>query len=215
MKMAKIKWDAGALLAPLPCVLVTSKFGDEKDVMTAAWTGIINTKPSKTYISVRKSRYTYDLIKKSGVFALNLTTENLAFATDFCGVRSGRDIDKFERCSLKTVPASEIDVPLIAESPVSIECRVSSVTELGSHDMICADIIAVDVNEELVDKEGRLMLERAGLIAYVHGQYFSLGKKIGKFGWSVEKKPKKRENNRHGESVHKKLTNKKPKSIEK
>lgn len=186
--MAKKVWDAGALLAPLPAVLVTSRYNGVSDVMTAAWTGIINTKPSKTYISVRKSRFSYDLIRNSGVFAINLTTESLAFAVDFCGVRSGRDIDKFEHCSLKTVEAAKTDLPLIADSPVCLECRVTDIKELGSHDMFIADILAVDVNEELIDGEGRLALERAGLIAYVHGQYFSLGKKIGKFGWSVEKK---------------------------
>ncbi len=202
--MSKITWNAGALLAPLPAVLVTTKSGDKIDVMTAAWTGIVNTKPSKTYISVRKSRLTHELLTEGRTFVINLTTEELAFAADFCGVRSGRDVDKFEKCGLSTSPASKIDGVLIDRSPVCIECAVTDVVELGSHDMFVADIICVDVNEELVDGEGRLALERAGLIAYVHGQYFTLGKKIGKFGWSVEKKKTKKKNG----VVHKKLTNK-------
>lgn len=204
--MAKITWNAGAMLAPLPAVLVTTKSGERCDVMTAAWTGIVNTKPPKTYISVRKSRLTHELLTESGSFVINLTTEELAFATDFCGVRSGRDIDKFAKCSLLTVPATQIDGVLIECSPVCIECKVTDTVELGSHDMFLADIVCVDVNEELVDKEGRLALERAGLIAYVHGQYFTLGKKMGKFGWSVEKKKKRKGN----APLHKKLTNKNP-----
>ncbi len=202
--MSKITWNAGALLAPLPAVLVTTKSGDKIDVMTAAWTGIVNTKPSKTYISVRKSRLTHELLTEGRTFVINLTTEDLAFAADFCGVRSGRNVDKFEKCSLATSPASKIDGVLIDRSPVCIECAVTDVVELGSHDMFVADILCVDVNEELVDDAGRLALERAGLIAYVHGQYFTLGKKIGKFGWSVEKK----KTGKNRGTVHKKLTNK-------
>lgn len=190
--MSKISWKGGAMLAPLPAVLVTCKSGDRQNVFTVAWTGITNTQPPKTYISVRKSRLSYELIRESGVFALNLTTEELAYAADFCGVRSGRDVDKFEKCALATEPGSKIDVPLIEKSPLSIECRVTDVIEMGSHDLFLADILAVDVNEELVDSSGRLALERAGLIAYVHGEYRALGRKLGKFGWSVEKKKKKR-----------------------
>lgn len=204
--LSKITWNAGAMLAPLPAVLVTTKSGERRDVMTAAWTGIVNTKPPKTYISVRKSRLTHEILTESRTFVINLTTEELAFAADFCGVRSGRDVDKFEKCALSTTPATKIDGLLLERSPVSVECRVTDVVELGSHDMFLADILCVDVNEELVDKEGRLALERAGLIAYVHGQYFTLGKKIGKFGWSVEKKKK----GKGKASLHKKLTNKNP-----
>ena len=190
--MGKISWKGGAMLAPLPAVLVTCRLGDRENVFTAAWTGITNTQPPKTYISVRKSRFSYHLILESGVFALNLTTEELAPAVDFCGVRSGREIDKFERCGLDRQPASQIDVPLIAASPVSLECRLTQVIEMGSHDLILADIVAVDVEESLIDPAGRLALERAGLIAYVHGEYRALGRKIGKFGYSVEKKKKRR-----------------------
>lgn len=186
--MSKISWKGSAMLAPLPAVLVTCKSGDRENVFTAAWTGIVNTQPPKTYISVRGSRYSHDLIVESGVFALNLTTEDMVSAVDFCGVRSGRDVDKFEKCKLERTPASQIDVPLLAASPLSLECRVTQVIALGSHDLILADIVAVDVEENLLDSAGRLALEKAGLIAYVHGEYRALGRKLGKFGYSVERK---------------------------
>lgn len=186
--MGKVSWKGSALLAPLPAVLVTCKSGDRENVFTAAWTGIVNTQPPKTYISVRKSRYSYGLITQSGQFALNLTTEGMVSAVDFCGVRSGREIDKFQKCALERVPASQIDVPLLAASPVSLECRLTQVIEMGSHDLLLADIVAVDVEEILLDPAGRLALEKAGLIAYVHGEYRSLGRKLGKFGFSVAKR---------------------------
>ncbi|MGM9681793.1 MAG: flavin reductase family protein [Eubacteriales bacterium] len=190
--MSKIAWKGGALLAPLPAVLVTCRSGDRRNVLTVAWTGTVNTQPPKTYISLRKSRYSYDLIKESGVFAINLTTETMVRAVDFCGVRSGRDLDKFALCHLETEEASVIGVPLLADSPLSIECRVTGIQELGSHDLILADIVAVDVRQDLVDDSGRLALEKAGLLAYVHGEYYALGRKLGKFGYSVEKKKKRK-----------------------
>lgn len=190
--MSKIAWKGGAMLAPLPAVLVTCKSGERQNVLTVAWTGIVNTQPPKTYISIRKSRYSYDLIKESGVFAINLTTETMVRATDFCGVRSGRDLDKFALCHLETEEASQIEVPLLADSPLSIECRVTDIVELGSHDLFLADIVSVDVREDLVDPSGRLALEKAGLLAYVHGEYYALGRKLGKFGYSVEKKKRKK-----------------------
>jgi flavin reductase (DIM6/NTAB) family NADH-FMN oxidoreductase RutF len=191
LKMGKICWKGGALLAPIPAVLVTSFAEGKTNVLTVAWTGTVNTQPPKTYISVRKSRYSHELISKSREFVINLTTEEMAFATDFCGVRSGRDLDKLSFCHLQTEPASQVQTPLLSASPVSIECRVSQILELGSHDLFLADIVAVDVREDLLDENGRLALEKAGLLAYVHGQYFGLGKKIGKFGYSVEKKKRK------------------------
>lgn len=184
----KVKWSAGALLAPVPAVLVTC--GNEKraNVLTVAWTGILNTIPAKTYISVRKERFSYNLIKSSGEFAINLTTKDLVRATDFCGVRSGKDIDKFKVMKLTKQKANEISCPIIGESPVSIECRVTDIVKLGSHDMFMADILAVDVAKDLIDTKGRLELEKAGLIAYCHGEYFALGEKLGKFGYTVKKK---------------------------
>lgn len=184
----KVKWSAGALLAPVPAVLVTCGNESRSNVFTVAWTGILNTIPAKTYIAVRKERFSYNLIKNSGEFAINLTTKDLVRATDFCGVRSGKDIDKFKVMKLTKQKANEIGCPIIGESPVSIECKVTDIVKLGSHDMFMADILAVDVAEELIDSKGRLELEKAGLIAYCHGEYFALGEKLGKFGYTVKKK---------------------------
>ncbi|MBQ4120464.1 MAG: flavin reductase family protein [Clostridia bacterium] len=188
--MEKVSWKGGALLAPLPAVMVSSGTLEKPNVMTVAWTGIINTQPSKTYISVRKSRYSYDLIKNSGSFVINLVPSTLVKACDFCGVRSGRDIDKFKFCNLTAEASFSVDAPSIAECPLSLECRVSEIIELGSHDMFLADIVSVAVKKDLIDQNGRLALEKAGLLAYVHGEYFTLGKKIGSFGYSVKKKRK-------------------------
>ncbi len=190
--MGKITWKGGALLAPVPCVMVSCGTLEKANIMTVAWTGITCTKPAKTYISVRKSRYSYDIIKNSREFVINLTNMDLARSADFCGVRSGREVDKFKACSLTPEKGSVVSAPLIAQSPVSIECRVSDIIELGSHDMFLADIVAVNVQEELVRGDGKLALEKAELIAYSHGDYYTLGKRLGKFGFSVQKKKKKR-----------------------
>lgn len=190
--MSKIAWKGGALLAPVPAVMVSCGSMDSPNIVTVAWTGITCTQPPQTYISLRKSRYSYDLIKESGCFVINLTTEALVHAADFCGVRSGRELSKFEVCHLTPECAPNIPCPAIAESPLSIECKVSRVIELGSHDLFLADIVGVQVDESLLDANGRLALEKAGLAAYCHGEYFALGKKLGKFGYSVEKKKKKR-----------------------
>ena len=188
--MAKLKWKGGTLLAPVPPALVTCKDGERENVLTIAWTGIVNSDPPKTYISVRPSRHSYDIIKKSGVFAINLTTKELAGAADWCGVFTGAKVDKFERCQLAREAANEIDCPILADCPLVLECRVTDVIPLGSHDMFLADIVAVDVDEALVDESGKLHLDRAGLVAYSHGEYFELGKRLGKFGYSVAKKKK-------------------------
>jgi flavin reductase (DIM6/NTAB) family NADH-FMN oxidoreductase RutF len=188
--MEKIKWRGGTLLAPVPAVLVTCSDGERTNVFTVAWTGIINSEPPKTYISVRPSRHSYDIIKKGGVFAINLTSRSLVRAADWCGVRTGAKLDKFERCRLLREKANEIDCPILADSPLVLECRVTDVIPLGSHDMFLADIVAVDVDEALVDESGKLHLDRAGLVAYSHGEYFELGKRLGKFGYSVAKKKK-------------------------
>ncbi len=189
--MAKIKWRGGAMLSPVPPTMVTVSDGERENVFTVAWTGITNTIPPKTYISVRPSRYSHGIIQKSGVFAINLTTEALVRAADFCGVHTGAKVNKFERCSLSVERASEIDCPILSDSPVVLECRVTDVIPLGSHDMFLADIVATDVDETLVDANGKLHLERAGLVAYAHGDYFSLGKRLGTFGYSVARKKKK------------------------
>lgn len=189
--MAKVKWRGGAMLAPVPPTMVTCSHNGEDNVFTVAWTGITNTIPPKTYISVRPSRYSYKLIKESGEFAINLTTADLVRAADFCGVHTGAKIDKFERCKLSKEVASEIGCPILADSPLVLECRVTDVIPLGSHDMFLSDIVAVDVDEELINADGKLRLDKAGLVAYAHGTYFELGKKIGSFGFSVARKKKK------------------------
>jgi flavin reductase (DIM6/NTAB) family NADH-FMN oxidoreductase RutF len=190
--MGKISWNGGALLAPVPPCLVTCKHGDTENVLTVAWTGILNTKPPRTYIAVRPERFSYELIKQSGVFVINLTTADMVKATDYCGVVSGKNINKFEQCGLKTQPATKVDVPVLTDSPLALECVVREVIPMETHHLFVADIVAVDVEETLVDKEGKLHLNRAGLAAYAHGEYFALGDKLGKFGFSVQKKKKKR-----------------------
>lgn len=161
---------------------------DAPNIITIAWTGILATNPPKTYISVRPGRFSYPLIKESGEFVINLTTEALVRHADYCGVRSGKDGSKFEHCGLTPVQATEISAPMIGESPVSIECRVSDIVPLGTHDMFIADIVGVNIDPALLDESGALHLEKAGLVAYSHGDYFALGKKLGDFGYSVRKK---------------------------
>ena len=189
--MVKIKWRGGALTAPVPPVMVSCGSMEKSNIITVAWTGITNTVPPKTYISVRPSRYSYDLIKESGEFVINLTTAELIKKADYCGVYTGAKVDKFAKCGFSKEEASEVSCPLIEESPLSLECRVTDIIELGSHHMFMADIVAVDVDESLVDSKGKLHLERAGLAAFAHGEYFELGKKIGYFGFSADKKHKK------------------------
>ena len=188
--MAKIKWRGGALMAPLPPTMVTVGNMENSNIITIGWTGITNTIPPKTYISVRPTRHSYNMIKESGEFVINLTPASLVKAADYCGIYTGAKVDKFEKCSLTKEEATEVSAPLIAECPLALECKVTDIIPLGSHDMFMADIVAVDVDESLVDKEGKLHLERAGLAAYAHGEYFELGKKIGKFGFSTAKKKK-------------------------
>lgn len=177
-------------MAPLPPALITCGTMEKPNVMTAAWTGIINTRPPKTYVSIRPERYSYGLIKETGEVVINLTTESLVRAADFCGVRSGKDINKFEKCGITPIPSTAVSAPTLAESPLSIECKVFQVMELGSHHMFLLDVVAVTADEKLMDKNGRLCLEKSGLAAYAHGEYFALGKKLGDFGFSVRKKKK-------------------------
>lgn len=192
--MQKVLWKGGALVAPLPPVLVTCGTMEKPNVLTIAWTGILSTQPPKTYISVRPSRYSYNLIKGSGEFVINLTTAYMTKAVDFCGVRSGKEFDKFAIMGLVHEKASKVACPMIEQSPVSLECRVTDIVPLGSHDMFIADIIAVNVDGQYIDKSGRLHLDQCALLAFAHGEYFELGKKVGSFGFSVRKKSK----NRHG-----------------
>lgn len=190
--MAKTEWKGGALLAPVPVVFVGS--GDEKtgfNVCTVAWSGIINTKPARLYISLRPGRFSYEKIQKNGVFSVNMPHSHMVRALDYCGVKSGRDTDKLADCGIMVEAGRNTGAPIITDCPVSLECRVVSTTSQGSHDMITADIVAVYAEEELLDSNGKLRLEKAGLMCYAHGDYFALGKKIGYFGFSVKKKKKR------------------------
>lgn len=188
----KVPFGAGAILSPVPAVIVTCGSLEKPNALTIAWTGIVNSNPPKTYISVRPERYSYDIIKESGDFVINLTTVELAKETDYLGVRSGRNEDKLSNLGLTVSKAQIVSSPILDKSPVSIECHVDKIIPLGSHDMFLADIIAVNVAKELIDENGRLCLEKAGLMAYSHGEYFALGRKLGSFGYSVKKKTKKR-----------------------
>lgn len=184
------EWRPGNMLYPLPAVMVSAadKEGNA-NILTVAWTGTVCSDPAMLYISVRPERYSYHMIRETGEFVVNLTTEKLAYATDWCGVRSGRDVDKWKEMKLsKGVSESLAYAPVILESPVNIECRVTEVKELGSHHMFLADVTAVQIDERYMKKNGKFMLNSTGLLAYSHGEYRGLGKELGSFGWSVKKR---------------------------
>ena len=189
----KQSWKPGTMIYPLPAVLIScGADAEEQNLFTVAWTGTVCTNPPMCYISVRPERHSYEIIKRTGEFVINLTNSALARATDWCGVRSGRDYDKFAEMGLTPEPAAVVAAPVVAESPVSIECRVKQIVPLGSHDMFIADVVNVLVGEEYINPEtGKLELERADMITYCHGEYFRLGEALGHFGWSVRKKKKK------------------------
>ena len=183
-------WRPGNMLYPLPAVMVSAadKAGNA-NILTVAWTGTVCSDPAMLYISVRPERYTYHMIRETGEFVVNLTTERLAYATDWCGVRSGRDVDKWKEMALTKGAADQLAyAPVILESPVNIECRVTEVKELGSHHMFLAEVAAVQVDERYMKKGGKFELNSTGLLAYSHGEYLGLGKELGKFGWSVKKR---------------------------
>ncbi len=187
--MEKETWKAGNMIYPLPAVLVScGRPGGRPNVLTVAWTGTVCTNPAMAYISVRPERYSYPIIRETGEVVINLTTEELAYATDFCGVRSGREVDKFKEMHLTPVPADQVCAPLIKESPVNIECRVTEVKELGSHHMFLAEVLCVHVDPSYMDQIGKFRLNDTGLLAYSHGEYRSLGSGLGTFGYSVKKK---------------------------
>lgn len=187
--MGKINFKPGNMLYPLPVVMVSSADKDGKpNIITIAWTGTICSDPAMVSISVRKERYSHKLISESGEFVINLTTEDLAFATDYCGVKSGRDVDKFKEMNLTPMKADNVSAPLIAESPVNLECKVTEVKELGSHDMFLAEVVAVHVDDAYMDEKNKFHLEYAKPIVYSHGTYLKTGEEIGTFGYSVKKK---------------------------
>lgn len=185
--MNKIVWPAGTLLAPVPPALISSGSLEQPNVMTAAWTGIICTSPVLTYVSIRPERYSHQIISHNKEFVINVPNLPLAKTTDFCGVKSGRDINKFTACGITPAPCSKISAPQIAEAPISLECKVLNTTPYGTHDMFLAEVLAVNIDDKYLNDKGGLCLEKAGLLAYAHGFYYTLGRQIGKFGFSVEK----------------------------
>ena len=187
----KEKWKSAALLAPVPAVLVSCGNAEKPNVLTVAWTGILSSRPLKTYISIRPERYSYGLIKSGGVFAINLPTAEMVRKTDLCGVKSGADTDKFAVCGFKAEPCFQIDTVSIAQCPVTLECRVTDIIPLGTHDMLIAEILCCGVDPEYV-RDGKLRMDKCRLFAYAHGEYFALGKRLGKFGFSVQKKANRR-----------------------
>ena len=189
--MSKTMWKPGTFIYPIPAVMVSCGDFENSNIITVAWTGIMNTNPAMVYISVRPERYSYNLIKESGEFVINLTTEQLAFATDWCGVKSGANVDKFKEMKLTKQKANFVKCPMIEESPVSVECKVKEIKELGSHHMFVAEVLAINADDKYIDENGAFDISKCGLIAYANGGYYSLNKKIGKFGYSVQKKKNK------------------------
>ena len=190
--MEKAIWKSGTFIYPLPVVMVSCGDMEKSNIITVAWTGILNTNPAMVYISIRPIRYSYNLIKESGEFVINLTNKQLAYATDWCGVRSGEKFDKFKEMKLHKEKAQFVKAPLIKESPVSIECKVKDIIKLGSHDMFVAEVLSIDADEKYIDEKGAFDISKCDLIAYANGGYYSLGKKIGKFGFSVQKRKNKK-----------------------
>ena len=186
--MAKQSWKPGNMLYPVPAVMVSCRRkGEKPNIITVAWAGTICSDPAMVSISVRPERYSYNIIKETGEFVINLTTTELCKATDYCGVRSGKDVDKFKEMHLTEMPSTHISVPGIEESPVNIECKVVEIKKLGSHDMFLAEVVGITIDDKYMNKNGKFELNSSGLVSYSHGEYFELGKKIGKFGYSVEK----------------------------
>jgi len=187
--MAKREWKAGNMLYPLPAVMVSVTDGEGNDnIITIAWAGTISSDPAMVAISVRPIRHSYEMIKKTGEFVINLTTEELAYATDWCGVKSGRDVDKWKEMGLTKEASSYVQAPMIAEAPISIECKVTKMEELGVHHMFLAEVVAVHADEKYIDENDTFQLGDAKPLVFSHGEYYGMGEKIGKFGYSVKKK---------------------------
>ena len=189
--MAKKVWKGGTFEYPIPAALVTCGTFEDSNVMTVAWTGIVNTKPPIVYVSIRPERYSYNIIKENMEFVINLTNEKLVYATDWCGVKSGAKVDKFKEMKLTKEKAKLVKCPLIKQSPVSLECKVIDIIELGSHTMFLAEVLSIDADEQYINEKGEFDISKCNLIAYANGGYYALGRKLGKFGYSVQKKKKK------------------------
>ncbi len=188
--MKKQVWKGTVLTSPVPPVMVSCGDMESSNIITVAWTGTVNTKPPMTYISLRPTRHSYGIIKEKGEFVINLTPTSLIKKADYCGVYTGKKVNKFEKCGFTKSEASAVSAPLIDECPINLECKVKDIIPLGTHDMFLAEIVAVNVDESLIDESGKLHLERAELTAFAHGDYYSLGKKLAPFGISVQNKKK-------------------------
>lgn len=187
--MGREYWKPGNMLYPVPAVMVScQRPGEKPNIITIAWAGTICSDPAMVSISIRPERHSYDIIKETGEFVINLTTKDITFATDYCGVKSGRDVDKFKEMHLTPLVSKEVSAPGIAESPVNIECKLKEIIKLGTHDMFIGEVVAVSVDDSLMDENNKFHLNDAGLVAYSHGEYYLLGEKLGKFGYSVQKK---------------------------
>ena len=187
--MKRQYWKAGNMVYPVPAVMVSCADKNNKpNIITIAWTGTVCTNPAMVYVSIRPERYSYNIIKDTKEFVINLTTKDLVYATDYCGVKSGKDVDKFKECNLTPIESKYVKAPSILESPVNIECKVKDIIMLGSHHMFLAEVLGVAVDEKYLDKTGRFNLNEASTIAYSHGQYYELGNWLGKFGYSIKKK---------------------------
>ena len=189
--MSKVMWKPGTFIYPIPAVMVSCGTMEKSNIITVAWTGILNTNPAMVYISVRPERYSYKLIKEQGEFVINLTNKDLTRATDWCGCRTGNKFDKFKEMNLHKEKANFVKCPMIKESPVSIECKVKEIKELGSHHMFIADVLAINADEKFIDEKGAFEISKCEFISYANGGYYAQGKRIGKFGYSVQKKKEK------------------------
>lgn len=197
--MAKQYWKPGNMLYPVPAVMVScQREGEKPNIITVAWCGTVCTKPAMLSISVRPERYSYDILKETGEFVVNLVNRDLVYAADYCGVKSGRDVDKYKEMKLTPLPSRQIAAPGIEESPVNIECRVTEIRKLGSHDLFLAEVVGVTIDDKYMDSTGKFNLNDSNLVMYSHGEYFGLGDKLGKFGYSVQKKKNKGKTARKG-----------------
>lgn len=190
--MGKVIWKPGNFIYPIPAVMVSCGDMEKSNIITVAWTGVINTDPAMVSISIKPTRYSYHIIKETGEFVINLTTKKLAYATDWCGVKTGRHIDKFKEMHLTKGKAKFLSCPIIEESPVAIECKVKEIKQMGSHDMFIAEVLSIDADEKYIDAKGAFDIGKCDLIAYANGKYYELGKQVGKFGYSVQKKKRRK-----------------------
>lgn len=193
--MGKAIWKPGTVLYPVPVVMVSCGTEEKGNIITVAWTGTVNSDPAMTYVSIRPSRHSFDLIKNSGEFVINLVTKDLAYACDFCGVKSGRDMDKFKEMNLTAKKGEKVNAPIIYESPVNIECKVKEIIPLGTHHMFLAEVVSVSVSDEYLDETGKFHFNETDPVCYSHGAYYTLGEQLGTFGYSVKKAEKTKKKN--------------------